>query len=142
MKLDLLLTMYGMIYVKKLKFISLFNIFILAILCSCILPVENSEKDLYIQLEKEIMCPVCDGQTLDQSQSLIAEDMKNTIKEKILQGYNKEELKNYFIARYGESIIAYPKVEGFNIFAYLIPILGLIFSLLIFGFYIRKQKLG
>ncbi len=134
--------MSGMIYVKKLKFILLFNFFLLTVLCSCILPAENSEKDLYIQLEKEIMCPVCDGQTLDQSQSLIAEDMKNTIKEKVSQGYNKEEIKNYFVARYGESVIAYPKVEGFNIFAYLIPIVGLMFSLLIFGFYIRKQKLG
>ncbi|NCG35549.1 MAG: hypothetical protein GWO78_06140 [Dehalococcoidales bacterium] len=131
-----------MIYVKNLKFILLFNFFLLTVLCSCILPEENSEKDLYIQLEKEIMCPVCDGQTLDQSQSLIAEDMKNTIKEKVSQGYNKEEIKNYFVARYGEGVIAYPKVEGFNIFAYLIPIIGLIFSLLIFGFYIRKQKLG
>ena len=134
--------MSGMIYVKNLKFILLFNFFLLTVLCSCILPTENSEKDLYIQLEKEIMCPVCDGQTLDQSQSLIAEDMKNTIKEKVSQGYNKEEIKNYFVARYGEGVIAYPKVEGFNIFAYLIPIIGLIFSLLIFGFYIRKQKLG
>ena len=134
--------MSGMIYVKNLKFILLFNFFLLTVLCSCILPTENSEKDLYIQLEKEIMCPVCDGQTLDQSQSLIAEDMKNTIKEKVSQGYNKEEIKNYFVARYGEGVIAYPKVEGFNIFAYLIPIVGLIFSLLIFGFYIRKQKLG
>jgi cytochrome c-type biogenesis protein CcmH len=134
--------MSGMIYVKNLKFILLFNFFLLTVLCSCILPEENSEKDLYIQLEKEIMCPVCDGQTLDQSQSLIAEDMKNTIKEKVSQGYNKEEIKNYFVARYGEGVIAYPKVEGFNIFAYLIPIIGLIFSLLIFGFYIRKQKLG
>ncbi|MDG2101759.1 MAG: cytochrome c-type biogenesis protein CcmH [Dehalococcoidia bacterium] len=131
-----------MIYVKNLKFILLFNFFLLTVLCSCILPEEKSEKDLYIQLEKEIMCPVCDGQTLDQSQSLIAEDMKNTIKEKVSQGYNKEEIKNYFVARYGEGVIAYPKVEGFNIFAYLIPIIGLIFSLLIFGFYIRKQKLG
>jgi len=134
--------MFGMIYVKNLKLSYLINIFILTVSFSCVLPIENSEKDLYIQLEKEIMCPICDGQTLDQSQSLIAEDMKSTIKEKIEQGYNKEEIKNYFIARYGEGVIAYPKVEGFNILAYLIPILGLIFSLFIFIFYIRKEKLG
>jgi len=134
--------MFGMIYVKKLKLSYLINIFILTVFFSCILPIENSEEDLYIQLEKEIMCPVCDGQTLDQSQSLIAEDMKNTIKEKIAQGYNKEDIKSYFVTRYGESVIAYPTIKGFNIFAYLIPILGLICSLFIFGFYIRKEKLG
>ena len=51
--------------------------------------VNQSDEDLYIKLEKEIMCPICDGQTLDQSQSLIAEDMKNSIKEKIGEGYNE-----------------------------------------------------
>lgn len=129
-----------MIYNKASK-IS-FVIFFLFLVNACLASQSNLEENLYIKLEKEIMCPVCDGQTLDQSQSLIAEDMKNTIKEKVSQGYNKEEIKNYFVARYGESVIAYPKVEGFNIFAYLIPIVGLMFSLLIFGFYIRKQKLG
>ena len=39
------------------------------------------------------MCPVCDGQTLDQSQSLIAENMKDTIKKKIEEGYDEKEIK-------------------------------------------------
>ena len=88
------------------------------------------------------MCPVCDGQTLDQSQSLIAEDMKNSIKEKIAEGYNEEEIKNYFVDRYGENVVAYPSTTGFNLLAYFVPIFGLILSILIFTFYIRRQKVG
>ena len=53
---------------------------IILLLNSCVFSESESEADLYIKLEKEIMCPVCDGQTLDQSQSLIAENMKDTIK--------------------------------------------------------------
>ena len=102
--------------------------------------VSESESDLYIKLEKEIMCPVCDGQTLDQSQSLIAENMKDTIKKKIEEGYDEKEIKNYFISRYGESVIAYPTFQGFNIVAYLIPVLLIALGLGILGFYIKKDK--
>ncbi|MFL2648788.1 MAG: cytochrome c-type biogenesis protein CcmH [Dehalococcoidia bacterium] len=131
-----------MTYVSNFKSIRFFSIISFLILISCIIPTEQTKDDLYIKLEKEIMCPVCDGQTLDQSQSLIAEDMKNSIKEKIAEGYNEEEIKNYFVDRYGENVVAYPSTTGFNLLAYLVPILGLILSILIFTFYIRRQKVG
>jgi len=134
--------MFGMTYVSNFKSIRFFSIISFLILISCIIPTEQTKDDLYIKLEKEIMCPVCDGQTLDQSQSLIAEDMKNSIKEKISEGYNEEEIKNYFVDRYGENVVAYPSTTGFNLLAYLVPILGLILSILIFTFYIRRQKVG
>ena len=67
--------MFGMTYVSNFKSIRFFSIISFLILISCIIPTEQTKDDLYIKLEKEIMCPVCDGQTLDQSQSLIAEDM-------------------------------------------------------------------
>ena len=134
--------MFGMTYVSNFKSIRFFSIISFLILISCIIPTEQTKDDLYIKLEKEIMCPVCDGQTLYQSQSLIAEDMKNSIKEKIAEGYNEEEIKNYFVDRYGENVVAYPSTTGFNLLAYLVPILGLILSILIFTFYIRRQKVG
>ena len=134
--------MFGMTYVSNFKSIRFFSIISFLVLISCIIPTEQTKDDLYIKLEKEIMCPVCDGQTLDQSQSLIAEDMKNSIKEKIAEGYNEEEIKNYFVDRYGENVVAYPSTTGFNLLAYLVPILGLILSILIFTFYIRRQKVG
>tara|TARA_Y100000817_G_scaffold88219_1_gene68658 strand:- start:1739 stop:2143 length:405 start_codon:yes stop_codon:yes gene_type:complete len=134
--------MFGMTYVSNFKSIRFFSIISFLILISCIIPTEQTKDDLYIKLEKEIMCPVCDGQTLDQSQSLIAEDMKNSIKEKIAEGYNEEEIKNYFVDRYGENVVAYPSTTGFNLLAYFVPIFGLILSILIFTFYIRRQKVG
>ena len=134
--------MFGMTYVSNFKSIRFFSIISFLILISSIIPTEQTKDDLYIKLEKEIMCPVCDGQTLDQSQSLIAEDMKNSIKEKISEGYNEEEIKNYFIDRYGQNVVAYPSTTGFNLLAYFVPIFGLILSILIFTFYIRRQKVG
>ena len=132
--------MFGMTYVSYFILIKKILFLYTIVFISCMVSVNQSDEDLYIKLEKEIMCPVCDGQTLDQSQSLIAEDMKNSIKEKIGEGYNESEIKNYFVERYGENVLAYPSVSGFNLLAYIVPIIGLVFSILIFSFYIRKQK--
>ena len=120
-------------HIYSLLFILLF------VLNSCIYEQKSNDK-LYLKLEKEIMCPVCQGQTLDQSQSLIAEDMKKIIKLKISEGYNEKEIKNYFIERYGESIIAYPPIRGFNIIAYLVPILILITAFIIFVVFVKGGK--
>jgi len=119
---------------------SLFLFLYLIILLSCVLPQNKSKEDLYIQIEKEIMCPVCDGQTLDQSQSLIANDMKNTIRMKINDGYNKKQIKEYFVERYGESVIAYPPINGFNSIAYIVPILVVLIGVILFLIYVKKEK--
>jgi cytochrome c-type biogenesis protein CcmH len=108
---------------------------------SCFASQNEAEDSLYIKLEKEIMCPVCDGQTLDQSQSLIANNMKDTIKKQIDEGYTEEQIKTYFINRYGESVLAYPKMKGFNSVAYIIPAIAVLLSVVILGLYIKRNKI-
>ena len=127
-----------MIY-NNLPKIGLIIIFIFTI-NSCFATQDYSEESLYIKLEKEIMCPVCDGQTLDQSQSLIANNMKDAIKKKIEEGYSEEEIKVYFINRYGDSVLAYPKMTGFNSIAYIIPIIAIFLGVVILALYIRRDK--
>jgi len=128
-----------MIYTNLSK-IGIFIILIFSI-NACLTSQTNSEESLYIKLEKEIMCPVCDGQTLDQSQSLIAENMKDTIKKKIQEGYNEQEIKSYFVKRYGDSVLAYPNMTGFNSLAYIIPGISIIIGILLLGLYIKRDKI-
>jgi len=127
-----------MIY-NNLPKIGFIIIFIFSI-NACFSSQNDSEDSLYIKLEKEIMCPVCDGQTLDQSQSLIANNMKDTIKKQIDEGYTEEQIKTYFINRYGESVLAYPKMKGFNSVAYIIPAIAVLLSVVILGLYIKRNK--
>lgn len=117
-----------------------FTVILLFSINACFNSEINPEEDLYIKLEKEIMCPVCDGQSLDQSQSLIANNMKDIIKKQIQEGYNEEQIKSYFVKRYGESVIAYPSVRGFNSLAYIIPVISIIIGIITLGLYIKKDK--
>lgn len=118
-----------------------FVIIFIFLINACFASQNDFEDSLYIKLEKEIMCPVCDGQTLDQSQSLIANNMKDTIKKQIDEGYTEEQIKTYFINRYGESVLAYPKMKGFNSVAYIIPAIAVLISVVILGLYIKRNKI-
>ncbi len=72
-------------------------------------------------LDRELMCPVCDGQTIDQSHAQIAIDMKVIVREKIAEGESNQEIRDYFVARYGEVVLASPEASGFNLIVWLMP---------------------
>ena len=93
------------------------------------------------QLSQQLMCPVCDGQTLDQSQAQLSEDMKVVIRQKIEQGETNSEIRAYFVQRYGEIVLASPEVSGFNLIAWVVP--GFIFlggALLVGNAYLNMRR--
>ena len=75
------------------------------------------------------MCPVCDAQTIEGSNSQVSIDMKLKLKTLVNQEMSSQEIRDYFIDRYGSDIIASPSATGFNLVAWIMPII--IFSLLL-----------
>ncbi|QKX03304.1 cytochrome c-type biogenesis protein CcmH [Wolbachia endosymbiont of Litomosoides sigmodontis] len=73
-------------------------------------------------LFKMIKCPICSGESLSESGSQIAYDMRKMIREKISHGYTDEqitlELRNF----YGDSIIIAPPVKFSTYILWLIPL--------------------
>jgi len=76
------------------------------------------------ELENEVMCPVC-GTTLAQSNSPAAEQIKQFIRTAIARGDTKSEIKTDLVRNYGEAILAAPPKHGFNLLAWLLPLVGL-----------------
>ena len=76
-----------------------------------------------VALDRQLMCPVCDGQTLDQSRSQLAQQMKQLIREKLSAGETGEQIKAYFAdpARYGLVVLASPPASGFNLTLWVVP---------------------
>tara|TARA_Y100000817_G_C16833694_1_gene534708 strand:- start:321 stop:725 length:405 start_codon:yes stop_codon:yes gene_type:complete len=120
-----------------LKIFILINSFSI-IFVSCIsnnIDNNNREYDLYSQ----IMCPVCDGQTIAESQASISNDMKKMITSQISEGKTDKEILNYFKERYGQEIISNPSYSGFNITVWIAPILIILGSLLLLIYSLRKN---
>ncbi len=118
-----------------------------AVLClailSCVTEDDLTADQRVYQLSQQLMCPVCDGQTLDQSQAQLSEDMKAVIRTKIEEGETNAQIRAYFVERYGEIVLASPEAGGFNVIAWVVP--GLIFiagALLVGNAYLNMRRRG
>ena len=69
---------------------------------------ENLEKD-FIELSQEVSCPLCAGSSIAESDSDIANDLKNVIFKELENGKTPKEIKNNLIKLYGESILFMPE---------------------------------
>jgi len=76
------------------------------------------------EIESEVICPVCNPETLDQSNSAIAQRMKAFIKERIAAGDTKSRIEAKLVANFGESVLASPPKKGFNLLAWVLPFVG------------------
>ena len=84
------------------------------------------------------MCPICEGLTLEQSQSKVAIDMREEIKKMVIKGMTDQEIKDYYVAQYGVIILADPPASGFNLLMWIIPIIFGLFGITILYKYFFK----
>ena len=56
-------------------------------------------------LNRSIMCPVCPGESIDQSQVALAVQMRGIVNEKLAEGWTDEQVREFFVERYGPSVL-------------------------------------
>ena len=76
------------------------------------------------ELEAELVCPTCKT-TLDQSNAPVALRMKRFIAARIAAGDSKSEIKDQLVAQFGKGVLAAPEKEGFDLLAWVVPLVGL-----------------
>jgi len=103
------------------SFATLFLLFTVS-LTSCVREEDITDEQRAHQLSGELMCPVCDGQTIDGSNAQIAIDMRLKVRELLSEGNSNAEVRDYFVVRYGEEILAAPERSGFTLLAYIVPV--------------------
>jgi cytochrome c-type biogenesis protein CcmH len=87
---------------------------------------ENLEKD-FIELSQEVSCPLCAGSSIAESDSDIANDLKNVIFKELENGKTPREIKNNLIKLYGESILFMPenKMSIFILYGFPLLLIGI-----------------
>jgi cytochrome c-type biogenesis protein CcmH len=74
-------------------------------------------------IEDEVMCLEC-GTALNVSNSAVADQEREFIAELIAQGKTKQEVKDALVAEYGPRVLAEPSDDGFELTAWLVPVLA------------------
>jgi cytochrome c-type biogenesis protein CcmH len=87
---------------------------------------ENLEKD-FIELSQEVSCPLCAGSSIAESNSDIANDLKNVIFKELENGKTPKEIKNNLIKLYGEGILFMPdnKISIFILYGFPLLLIGI-----------------
>ncbi len=109
------------------------SLFLILLATGCVNEDDLTTDQRVYQLSQQLMCPVCDGQTLDQSQAQISLDMQAVIERKVEEGESNAEIRDYFVARYGEVVLASPDAGGFNIIAWVMPVIIFLGGALLVG---------
>lgn len=72
-------------------------------------------------LESALICVQC-HEPLDMSTSPLAQQMKSYIRRFVAEGWTTKQIEAYFVGLFGEQVLASPPTHGFNLLAWVIPI--------------------
>ena len=89
-------------------------------------------------LASELRCPVCQGNSIQDSPSELAQQMRDLIRDQLRAGKTPDEVRAYFVDKYGEWILLAPKATGLNLVIYVVPFAAILLGGLVVWRTVRK----
>ena len=118
----------------KSKFIT-FLLIVIIISMPFISPSSESRLETW---SKILLCPVCQGETIYDSPSEYADDMKSILREQIDNGLTDSEINAFWVERYGERIITNPLNNNIEILIVPLSVVLIFISIFIRKLYVKK----
>jgi cytochrome c-type biogenesis protein CcmH len=69
----------------------------------------------------ELRCVVCQNLSVADSPSELAQQMRALIREQLQEGKSPEQIKAYFVSKYGEWVLLAPTPKGFSLLVWVLP---------------------
>ncbi len=100
----------------------------------------SASEELKNKIYKNVRCIVCQGQSIYDSDTDFAIDLKKLISKKLENGENEKQIYDFLISRYGEWIVFNPILSFHSLALWLVPFIILaIGGFLIFRFNYKKK---
>ena len=111
-----------------MNFLKIFLAFFICIYVTSSYPNQNNinAEKRFIELSSELRCLVCQNQSLLESDSELANDLKEIIYEKINEGQSNNQIKNFLVQRYGEFILFKQLFNMANLLLWATPLISFI----------------
>ena len=72
-------------------------------------------------IARQLYCPVCENTPLDVCPTTACAQWRELIRQKLADGWNEQQIKDYFVQQYGARVLGAPPAKGLNWLAYLVP---------------------
>ena len=103
--------------------------------------LENQKQEFRARnISKNIRCMVCQNQSIDDSNSPLAKDLRILIRNKIKDGKKDEEIYKFLTDRYGEFILLKPSFKLNTLALWLLPFVFVLIGIFIVFFHNKKSK--
>lgn len=119
----------------KTRFRGIFSA--LVFLLFAVSAVMGAEELTWQEAAGELMSPACPGRLLVDCPSGEAEQLRTLVKQKVADGWTKEQIKGYFVKLYGEEVLAAPSKRGFYLLAWIVPFAALAVGALVVFLVVR-----
>jgi cytochrome c-type biogenesis protein CcmH len=86
-----------------------------------------------------LRCPVCQNLSVADSPSRLAREMRSEIADRLQAGVSPDQIRGYFVQRYGEWVLLAPTRRGLNLVPWLVPIAGVLFGLGLWVVVLRRK---
>ncbi|CAN5774205.1 hypothetical protein BH23CHL2_BH23CHL2_35460 [soil metagenome] len=113
---------------------------ILALTAARTLAAEDVYSERTVDIARQLSCPVCEGQTVADSNSRVALEMIQAVEAQVQAGRTDQEIFDYFRARYGDEVLVEPPREGINLALWWLPVVALVLGLGVVALYFRDSS--
>ena len=109
----------------KLKFILLLATVFASLLVISVVYAQKyvPTDDDVLRVAKNLYCPVCPNTPLDVCETKACEDWRAQIRDQLSEGWTDQQIIDYFVAQYGERVLAEPQRKGFTSLVWFLPLI-------------------
>jgi len=88
------------------------------------------QESRYQALIENIRCPVCQGQSIGGSNSSLAKDLREQVRQMILSNKSNKEIYQFMVDRYGDFVVFNPPISWKTYLLWFAPLVFLIFCMI------------
>ena len=86
----------------------------------------------------ELRCPVCQNNSVADSPSELAQQMRALIQEQLKEGKSPAEIRAFFVSKYGDWVLLSPPAQGVGLVLWLLPFTALGGGVVLVGVLLRR----
>jgi cytochrome c-type biogenesis protein CcmH len=92
------------------------------------------------ELSRELRCMVCQNQSIDESEALLARDLRLLVRERLTKGDTDQQVLDFLVVRYGEFVLLKPPLESRTIILWALPPVALLAGAVGLFFAVRRRR--
>jgi len=90
------------------------------------------------EIATELRCVVCQNLSVADSPSDMAQQMRGIVREQLQAGKTPDQIKDFFVSKYGEWVLLKPRTTGVSALLWILPYVVLVFGIIAALWFARR----